>query len=163
MREDHDRRRFGEPGEVLLKPGELLDADFRLRPRDIVQRHEVHATVIERVMGLSEEFAVKRTTVESSIVLTRDTFNERYVHLFGNVLELLHALRVNVAIFGVVREIAGEQNKVRTLRQSVDHVDCALECLGAERVGRPIEANVCIAELNKREWRYFLAIVAARG
>jgi len=69
----------------------------------------------------------------------------------ADLLKLLHALDVDIAVLGIVGQIAGEQNKIGPLRQAIDHLHGAFEGSGPERIRRAIEAYVCIAELNKRE------------
>src|SRR4051812_34298570 len=55
MREDDDRRRVRITGDVARQPRQLLRADFRLAARHVVERDEMHAAVIERVVRLAEE------------------------------------------------------------------------------------------------------------
>jgi hypothetical protein len=69
----------------------------------------------------------------------------------------------DVAVFGVVREIPGEKDEVGPLRQSVDHLDGALECFRAEGIGRAIESDVRVTQLDEREWRHLFAIGLAQG
>ncbi len=78
-------------------------------------------------MTLAKEFAVQRSSVEPRIVLSRHMLNERHIHLFLNFLKLLHALRVNILVLGVMGQIAGEQNEIRALGQPINHLDCSLE------------------------------------
>ena len=41
-------------------------------------------------------------------MLAGNVANHGHVHTLGDFLELLHALYVNVSVFGIVREVAGE-------------------------------------------------------
>ena len=65
-------------------------------------------------------------------------------------------------IFAVVREIAGEEYEVRLRFERVDRLDGALERRGAERIGRTVEANVGVAELEETDlWqRATIGVVA---
>ena len=56
---------------------------------------------------------------------------------------------MDVLVFGIVSKIAREQDQIRPLGQSVDHVDRALERFRAERIRWTIEADVRVTELNK--------------
>ena len=56
---------------------------------------------------------------------------------------------MDILVLSVVREVAGKEDEVRPLRQRVDHVDRALESLGAKWIGRPVETNVCVAQLHE--------------
>src|SRR5690349_11516571 len=60
MGEDNDRRGLWEPIEIFLQPGKLLGTDFRLGARDIVERDEVNATMIEGVITLAKKIVVHR-------------------------------------------------------------------------------------------------------
>ena len=113
--------------------------------------------MIERVIGVTEELAVEAAAIESGIVFAGDALDQRNVDPLRNFLKLLHALGVNVFVLGVVSEIAGKKDKVWPLWQGVDHFDGALERLGAKGIGRAIEADVGVAQLDERKRRNFLA------
>ncbi len=149
MGEDNDGRCFWKAGDVFLQPRELLGADFGLGARHVIERDEVNSGVIEGVVALSHEFAVESAAVEAGIVLAGDVFHFADFHPLGDFEELLHALSVDVFVFGVVGEVPGKEDEVGRLREPVDQLHCALECLGAERIGRAIESDVRVAELNE--------------
>src|SRR5262252_7875447 len=113
----------------------------------------MHAAVIERVMALAEEFTVECASVEARVMLAGNTLDQRHVDSFRDFLKLLHALNVNLAVLRVVRQVAGEKHEIRPLWQGVDHVDSPFEGSCSERVGRAVEANMGIAELNEGERR----------
>jgi hypothetical protein len=66
---------------------------------------------------------------------------------------------VNVFVLGIVGKIPSKKDEVRARRQLVDHLDCTLECLGAQGGGRAVEAYVCVAELDKGEGRDPFAVL----
>ena len=92
-------------------------------------------------------------------MLTGNALDHRHVDLFRDLLELLHPLDVNVAVLGVVCQIPSEKDEVWALRQAVDQIHRALESLGSEWIRRAVEANVGIAQLNKRKRGYLLAVL----
>src|SRR6266700_6554923 len=120
----------------------------------------MHSAMIEGIVALAEEFTVERSTIQSRVVFTGNMLDYRYIHPFRNVLELFHALRMNVLVLGIVSQITGKQDEVRTSRQGVDHLDSALERASAEWIGRSVEADMCVAELDKGKWRNLLATIS---
>src|SRR5712692_1662803 len=49
-------------------------------------------------------------------------------------------------------EVAGDNDQLGPALEPVDGRNRALECPGAERIGRTVEADVGIAQLNEGEW-----------
>ena len=70
---------------------------------------------------------------------------------------------VHVFVFGVMGEVTGKQDEIGPFRQGIDHVDRPFEGFGSKRIGRPVEADVCVAELDKREWGDFFAAGVAKS
>ncbi len=68
---------------------------------------------------------------------------------------LIH--RVELLRFRMMREVAGVNEKLRLLGQRVDLVDGGLQRAGNVRIGRLVEADVAVADLDKREvvFRWF--------
>src|SRR5271169_6231373 len=54
MSEDDDRRRLQKACDVRFEPSQLLRANFRASARDVVERDEMHALVIERIVAIAE-------------------------------------------------------------------------------------------------------------
>ena len=74
------------------------------------------------------------------------------------MLEQFEAFGVLVGRVGVVGQIAGDDDQLRAIFQPIDSSDRALERLGAERIGRPVESDVRVAQLDERKWRGRLAV-----
>jgi hypothetical protein len=158
VREDDDRRRLRVAREIVLQPRQLLGTDGRLAEGDVVERDEVDAAVIERVVRLAEVLAEQRAAVERGVVLARHVQPLRDLEARADLAELREAARVLRRVFAVVRQIAREEDEVRLLLQTVDQLDGALERLRAEGIGRAAEADVRVAELHDRERRRRLAV-----
>ena len=109
------------------------------------------ALVIERVVAFAEVFPVEHAAVERRVVFARDGVDRARLEAARDFLEQLHALRVHVAAVGIVGQVAGEKHEIRLLRRFVEQRHCALEGLGAERIGRALETDVRIAELREGE------------
>src|SRR5712671_7625630 len=114
-------------------------------------------------MTVAEEFAVECATIKAGIVFAGDVLDQRHIQLLRDFLKLLHALNVDISVLGVMCKIAGKQNEVWPLGQSIDHIDGAFEGLCAQRVRRPVESNMGVAELHERKRSHLFAIAAAQG
>src|SRR3981081_1287820 len=163
VRKYHNRGGLRESRQIRFQPSQLFGADLRFGTGNVVERDEVHAAMVERVMTVAEEFAVEGAAVKTRVVFTGDVLNQGHVQLFRNLLKLLHALHVDISVFGVMCKIAGEENEVRPLGQRIDHVDGALEGLCAQWVRRAIESNVGVTELHERKRSCSFAVAAAQG
>src|SRR5262249_19693390 len=71
VREHHNRCRLRKTSQIFSQPSQLLRSNFWLRARNIVERDEVHAAMIERVVGLLEELAIELSAVKPGIMLAR--------------------------------------------------------------------------------------------
>ena len=58
MGENDNGRSLRKAGQIFLQPTQLFGADFRLGARDVVERYEMDAAVIEGVEGLAKYFAI---------------------------------------------------------------------------------------------------------
>ena len=109
-------------------------------------------------MRRPHEFAEHLATVERRIVLARHYLDLCGVNVVRDLLEQLVALGVFGGRVGVVGEIAGDDYQFRPLLEPVDSRDGVFERLGAERVGRSVEANVSVAQLHERKRGRRLAV-----
>jgi hypothetical protein len=94
--EDDNGSHFRKAGKVLLQPGQLLRPDLGLRSRDVIERDEVDPAMIERVVGFLEKLAVELSAVQAGVVLAWNVHHFADLHAAGNLLKLLHALRVHI-------------------------------------------------------------------
>jgi hypothetical protein len=69
---------------------------------------------------------------------------------FGACQDLIH--RVELSRLGVVRQIAGVNNEVRLILECIDLVDGRLKRSCDILIGRLIEADVAVADLNEMEF-----------
>ena len=56
--ENDNRGSLRKAGQIFLQPAQLFGADFRLGARDVVERYEMDAAVIERVERLAKDFTI---------------------------------------------------------------------------------------------------------
>ena len=147
--------------EVRRKPLQLLLADQRARIRYIVQRDEMHALVVERVMRLTEELLVRFTVIEGSVVLARHEADVLYLEFADDILELGKALPAHLRVVGGMSQVAGEHDKVGLLGQAVYGSNGLLQRPLGVGVGRAFEAPVCIRQLNEIEVIVSRALAAA--
>ena len=89
MGEHDDRRLRLDLLEIGLQPGDLGVAHHGLGVGDIVERDEVHALVIEGVVGLAEELLVRFALVESGIVLAGQEADGLDLQAGGDVAKLV--------------------------------------------------------------------------
>ena len=79
--------------EVGGEPGELLVAQLGGRIGDVVEGDEVHALVVERVVGGAEELLEGLALVERGVVLARHEAHVLDAERRDDLAEALHALR----------------------------------------------------------------------
>src|ERR1700733_13349817 len=137
MREHDDGGGFREPREVRLHPRDLLGSYDGSSRGHIVERDEMNAAMVERVMRRAHELAEHVAAVESGVVLARHYLQLRAANLARDLLEQFEALGVLVGRIGVVGQISRDYYQLGAVFQPVDGSDGTLERLGAERVGRP--------------------------
>ena len=114
--------------------------------------------MVEGVMRRPHEFAEHIAAVERRVILPRDYLDLCGVNLARDLLEQLVALGVLVGSVGVVGQVAGDDHQLGPPLKPVDSRDGAFECPGAERIGRSIETNVRVAQLDERKGRRRLAV-----
>src|SRR5262245_39902561 len=78
--------------EVLLQPLDLRFADGGLRVRDVIESDEMHALVIEGIVGVAEMFLIHFATIERGVMLSRHELHGLDLELAHNLLELIHPL-----------------------------------------------------------------------
>ena len=157
VRENDDRLRGRAAGEIVLQPCELRRAKIAhpagLQIGDIDQRDEVHAAMVEAVpagphRSLAEavEEGLAAVRVEH-VVLARNEENraaELLQHLLG-VVELVIAREL--------RDVAGVDDEVRLLRQRLDLGDSLPKSRAGIGIGRLVEADMAVAQLDEGERR----------
>lgn len=151
MSEDHERRVHRKLGEVFLEPIELSVAQVRLRIGDVVERDEVHALVVERIVRGSKVLLKRFAVIDRSVVLAREEVHVLDVQLGNDALELGHARAPQLGVVGRVRQIAGEDDEVRLPRGVVDGLHHLRQGLIRLRIGRALIPPVGIGELKKEE------------
>jgi hypothetical protein len=137
--------------EIGLHPGQLLVADARARVRHVVDRDEVHALVVERIVGFAEEFLVRGAAVQGRIVFARHEAHLLDLQGRDDVAELRHPAAPLDGIVGGVREVAGEDDEFRLLRQRVDAGDRLPQRVGGVRIRGTREAPVGVRQLHEEE------------
>ena len=123
MRENDDRRVPLLHAQISLQPGQLRLADPRGRIRDVVQRDEMHALVVEAVMRRPEELGPRFAAVERCIMLAGHEADVLILQPASDLLELRQPPPPLGRVVSRVREITGEHNEVRLHRQGVDCPD----------------------------------------
>src|SRR5713226_1359152 len=109
MREDDDRSRVRISRDVALEPFDLLGADRGFTGRDIVERDEMNAAMIECVMRLSEELPIENAVVQRRVMLTGDIHHLLRLQPRCQRLKELHPFGVLAGHFRLVRKVAGEE------------------------------------------------------
>src|SRR6266576_665206 len=99
--------------EVVGKPLQLLIAKRRARVRDVVERDEMHALVVERVARLAEEFLERLAAVERRVMLARHEMDVLDLELADDFLELRESPAPFLRIIGRMCEISGEHDEIR--------------------------------------------------
>src|SRR5260370_19524586 len=163
MGEHDDRRRFRKAGEVGLHPCELFRADFRPSARDVVEGDEVNAAMIERIVSRPHEFAEHIATVERCVILTRHYFDLSAANFARDRFAQFEALGVLVRRIRVMSEIAGDDYQLGAILQPINRRYRVLERLGAQRIWRPVETDVSVAELHKGKRRRRFAVQLREG
>ncbi len=152
VRQHDDRLRLVELLEVGGQPGELRLAEAAGRIRDVVERDEVHALVVEGVVRLAEELLVGLALVERGVMLAGDEAHGLDLELLDDVAELGEALAALLRVVGRVGQIAGEDDEVGLLRQRVDPGDRLLQRAAGVGVGLvALEPPMAVGQLDEME------------
>src|SRR5262245_62766220 len=148
--ERHNGRVALQLPEVRLQPFELRFADDSFRVRDIIQRYEMHALVIEGVMKIAEKFLIGFATVERSVMLSGHKAHGLDLELTGDLPELRHPLSSNFRIVRGVSQVAGEDDEVGLFFEDIDSNDGFLQCASRFRVDfRTVKAPVGIGKVDE--------------
>src|SRR5438094_508482 len=152
VREHDDRGFLVELPEVGTEPLDLVVAQLAPRIGDVVEHDEVHALVIERVLGLAEELLERRGAVERRVVLAREIPLRLHLELPHGVAHVRQALPALLVIVGRVREIAREDDEVGLVGERVHVSDRLVERpLGIRVHRRTREAPVEVGHLEEHE------------
>src|SRR6266404_5953808 len=100
-------------------------------------------------MSWSKVFPEHVAAVERSVVLAGHHFDLCTANLAGDFLEQFEAFCVFVRRISVVSEVTGDDYQFGAMLKAVDRGNRLFEGFGAKRIGRPVEANVSIAQLNE--------------
>src|SRR5438046_10338338 len=104
MRQDDNVRVLPLLLEIVGKPLQLLVAERRAWIGDVVERDEMHALVVERIVRFTEEFLERFSAVERRIMLARHEPDGLDLELADDFLELREATAPFVRI---VRRVCG--------------------------------------------------------
>ena len=123
VREHDDARRRVQADQVLFQPPELLFAEEAAWVRDVIEDDEVNAAMIKRVVRRAEQALVNAAEVESRIALSRHQIEFFNIRFADEPFELAHAAATLKRVISVVRQISGEDDEIRFLREAVDGLD----------------------------------------
>src|SRR5262249_12878746 len=117
----------------------------------VVETDEMHALVVKALPGLAsgglaEALEKQFPVVAGDVVFAWDIEHVPLTKAPENLVQ-----GVELGGLGKVREVAGVENQVRLLDGSVDLVDGDLQRTINVSVGRLVEADVAVADLNKSE------------
>src|SRR5579862_5290963 len=155
MRKQDDRRAALQPGDILLEPGELVVAQRSetagLQIHDVHEAHEMNSVAIEAMPAIAHGSLAKALAEHRAVVV-------EYVMFAGNIEDALglQALerfgqRVELRRFREMSEVAGMQNERRGRRQCIHFGNRFTQGGGHVRIGRLIETDMAIADLNEAE------------
>ncbi|ABA49819.1 hypothetical protein BURPS1710b_2420 [Burkholderia pseudomallei 1710b] len=154
VREDDDARVLRLSREIPREPFDLRVADAAGRIRHVVDDDEMHALVIECVMGVAEDLAVRGACIEARVVLARHQVQRLRPQLRDDRLKLPHPCAALGRIVGRVRQIAREHHEVGRDGQCVDGLDRLRQRAARVGVDRGAgEAPVRVGELDEEEIR----------
>jgi hypothetical protein len=117
----------------------------------VVETDEMHALVVEALPGLAaggfaEAFEIQFAVVAGDVVFAGDIEHFLLTKAFEDLVE-----GVEFGGLGKVGEVAGVENQVRLADGGVDLVDGHLQGTVDVGVGRLVEADVAVADLNESE------------
>src|SRR5476649_718505 len=137
--------------EVGGQPRELLVAQLGARVGDVVERDEVHALVVERVVRRAKELLEGGALVERGVVLAGQEAHVLDVEGGDDFLEALHARAALGAVLGRVGQVTGEDDEVGLLRQAVHRDDGLFEGVLGVGIGRALVAPMGVRDLDEME------------
>ncbi len=139
-------------GKILRQPLQLFIAQIGSWIGDVVKRDEVHALVVEGVVGWAEELLEGGAVVERRIVLAWHEMDVLYLQILDDVAKLAHALASLRRIVGGMGQVTGENDELRLIVKRVDLGHrLAQRALSIRIDGRPLKAPVRIRELDEIE------------
>ncbi len=149
--EHDDRGRFVEARQVGMQPFQLVLADETVRIRDVVQRDEMHALVVEAVVPVAEHLLVHLAVVQARVVLAGDEADVLALEIRHDGLELGHATLALLVFRGRVRQVAGEHDEVGLVLEAVHRRDGLAQRVLRFGVRRALETPVAVGQLHKGE------------
>src|SRR4051794_4430908 len=153
MGEQHNWRGFRTALQVVLQPFELVVAETAeaaaLEVRDIDEADEMHAAGVERIPATALGAAAVALLVELDL-LVDDVVLARYVMhvelgLRDDAIGVIEFLDLRQ-----MRDVAGVDHERWLFRHRVDLVDGFLQRADRIRIGRLVEADMAVADLQER-------------
>ena len=137
--------------QIARQPVDLRRPDGTFGVRDVVQRDEVHALVIEGVVRGAEVLLEHAARVLRRVVLAGQEAQVLDLKAARQTLEFGHALAADGGVVGCVRQVAGEDDEVRLRADGVDRLDRARQGHVGFRVGDARIAPVRVGQLQEEE------------
>src|SRR6185437_13633615 len=162
--EHHDWSAGRNSTQIILEPCDLFIAELAhaFELYDVYQSNEMHAFVIEAVPASafrSLPISVQKllAIIDRRVVLARHIEN---LLRLGALEHLVHG--VELGGLGLMAQVAGVDDEIRLLRQSIDAVHGSLQGRHDIGVGRLVETHVAVADLDEVQSRSTsLAVLAA--
>ena len=167
MREDHHGPAGGLAAEIGRQPLQLVRAEVSeaFQHSGVIQADEMHVLMIEAVPSAAlgaEGFAVAvqilPAVIDGSIVLAGHVVD---LSGFGAAQHLVQD--VELPGLGIVAQIAGVDDEIGLVRESIDFIDGGLKRSRDVRIGRFAEADVAVADLHEVKFSPGAFRVAAEG
>ena len=112
----------------------------------------MHALVIEGVIEFAEQLLIGFAPVEGGVVLPGHEANVLHLEAGGDLAELFHSLTPHTRVVRGVSQVAGEDDEIRRLFETVDGLDRLLQSPLRVRVDLgAVEAPVGVGELHEIE------------
>src|SRR4051812_11678229 len=108
------------PRQIRRKPFQLGGADACTGIRDVVQRDEMNAFMIEGIIRLAEKFLEGSAIVQRSIMLAGNEPQVSYLQSANDVAELRQALAALLWVVRGMGQIAGKDDEIGLRLQRVD-------------------------------------------
>jgi hypothetical protein len=151
VREHHDGRVVADLPQIGGQPVDLRVAHGTDWIRHVVERDEVHALVIERVVRGAEGLPVGGPRVPRGVVLSRHEVQRLHLQTGDDLLEFAQPLAAYGAVVGGVSQIAREHDEVGACRNPVHGFDGLLQGHVGLRIGHAAVAPMRVGELQEKE------------
>ena len=157
MREDDDRRRGASGFQVAGEPSQLFGAEIAhaagLEVVDIDETNEMRAAVVEGIPPLALRKLAVAGEIGRAVVLVDDIMFSRHVmHVEpGGADQLIRV--VELVRLGEMGDVAGVNHEGGLVRQSADLADGLGQSGVRIGIGRLVEADVAVGNLDKGEAR----------